>query len=152
MQRNSWLVLLPRRLPALSAMLEDLGNPSARSIAKALGVHARTIERWRREGRAPRPAMLALYYVTRWGRSEVNCRAEHDAQLYSGYAAALKTELAEANAKLARLGQIGEFGSANDPAQGAPAGAPQAAVIAQDGQPMETAEQHQEPARLTRAN
>lgn len=65
--------------------------------------------------------MLALYYATQWGRSEVNCQAENDASLYFAYAGALRTELDAANAKLARVGQIGDFGSANDPAPGVPA-------------------------------
>lgn len=118
MKRNSWLALLPRRVPALSLMLEDIGHPSARLVARALGVHPRTVERWVEQDRAPRAALLALFYATQWGRSDVNCQAENDAKLYFGYAAALRTELDAANAQLARLGQIGEFGSANDPAQG----------------------------------
>ncbi len=118
MRRTSSLIVLPRRIPALSALLEDLGNPSSAAVAKALGVHVSTVERWRREERAPRTALIALFFTTTWGRSAVNCQAENDASLYFGYAAALRTELDAANAKLARLGQIGEFGSANDPAQG----------------------------------
>lgn len=152
MKRNTWLALLPRSVPALSQMLEDIGNPSARLVARALGVHPRTVERWMEQDTAPRAALLALFYATQWGRSAVNCQAENDAQLFFGYAAALRTELDAANAKLARLGQIGEFGSANDPAQGVPAGAPQSAVIPQAGQPLAPDEHPEEPARLTRAN
>ncbi|MCY4756704.1 helix-turn-helix domain-containing protein [Pelomonas aquatica] len=148
----SYLHFLPRSTPAMAVMLEDLGNPSARAIARAMGVHERTVERWRSLGRAPKPVMLALFFATRWGRSAVNCQAVNDARLYFGYASALRTELDAANAKLARLGQIGEFGSANDPAPGAPAGAPQSTVVAHAGQPLATTEEPVKPARLTRAN
>lgn len=120
MRRNSGLLRVPRRVPALSLILENLGDPSPSVVAKALGVHFRTVERWKREGRAPRPALLALYYSTTWGRSDVNCQAENDASMYFAYAASLRAELDEAKAQLARLGQVGEFGSANDPAQGVP--------------------------------
>lgn len=118
MRGHAWLALLPRHLPALSLMLQDIGNPSAPAIAKALGVNESTVYRWKAEDKAPRAALLALYYATSWGQSDVNCQAENDAQLYFGYVAALRAELAQANAKLERLGQIGEFGSANDPVPG----------------------------------
>lgn len=150
--RRNWLTLLPRRVPALSILLEDIGNPSASVVAKALGVHARTVERWRAHDNAPRAVLLALYYATQWGRSDVNCQAVNDARLYFGYAASLRTELDAANAKLARLGQIGDFGSANDPTPCAPTGAPQSTVVAHAGQPLATVEQPEETTRLTRAN
>lgn len=119
--RSNWLALLPRRVPALSILLEDIGNPDPDAIAKTLGVSPSTVYRWKAKDTAPRAVLLALYYATQWGRSDVNCQAVNDARLYFGYAAALRTALEAANAKLARLGQIGDFGSANDPAPGAPA-------------------------------
>jgi hypothetical protein len=150
--RRNCLALLPRRVPALSILLDDIGNPDPAAIAKTLGVSLSTVYRWKAKDTAPRAVLLALYYATQWGRSDVNCHAVNDARLYSGYAGVLRTELDAANAKLARLGQIGDFGSANDPAPGAPAGAPQSTVVTHAGQPLETVEKPEEPARLTRAN
>lgn len=146
------LVLLPKWTPPLEVMLADIGSPSSRELAKALKVHHSTVERWKRIGKAPRTALLALFYITRWGRSDVHCRAENDARAQAALAFHLKSELDKATAQLARLGQIGDFGSANDPATGAPAGSPQSHPVADVGQPLETAVQPQETARLTRAN
>lgn len=143
-QRPGWLVHIPKRTPPLEAMLTDIGKPSTQEIAKALGVHHSTVERWRRVGRAPKAAMLALFYATSWGRSNVNCQAENQAKFYFGYAAALRAELEAAQAQLARLGHIGEFGSANDPARGvltAPATPPAAGPTDQGNRQASSADQ-----------
>jgi hypothetical protein len=116
-QKAGLLVFLPRATPALPLMLADIGEPSVQSLAATFGVDRKTAQRWVREGTAPRSVLLALYYVTRWGRSEVHCRAENDARAQAALAFALRTELDKANALLAQLGQIGDFGSANDPAR-----------------------------------
>ena len=121
---NGFLHLLPRDIPPLKLMLEDIGCPPPAVIAKALGVHLRTVERWLQQDRAPRAVLLALFFTTRWGQSAVNCQAENDARFYFGYAASLRNELDKANAQLARLGQIGDFGSANDPTPSVPSTPP----------------------------
>lgn len=111
------LAFLPRHTPDLASMLADIGQPSAQALAIAFGVDRKTARRWVREDAAPRAVRLALFYVTSWGRSDVHCRAENDARAQAALAFALRAELDRANAQLARLGQIGDFGSANDPAR-----------------------------------
>lgn len=119
-RRRGLLIFLPTNTLPLRVLLEDIGSPSAEALGEALGVHRRTVERWLREGSAPRTALLALYYVTRWGRADVHMQAENDARAQAALAFHLKTQLDEARAQLARIGQIGEFGSANDPAKDVP--------------------------------
>lgn len=116
-QRAGLLGFLPRTTPTLPAMLADIGEPSVKSLAAAFGVDRKTAGRWVRQGTAPRSVLLALFYVTRWGRSQVHCQAENDARAQAALAFALRAELDKANALLAQLGHIGDFGSANDPAQ-----------------------------------
>ncbi len=65
----------PRTLPIWQCILEDLGHPSAPQLARVLGVGVRTVHRWNRTGNAPRAACTALFWLTRWGRSEIDCRA-----------------------------------------------------------------------------
>ena len=115
----------PTQLPPLQWMLDDIGNPTAQALARALGVTRRTVERWRKAGHAPRAAMLAIYWLTRWGMDAVHCEAHNAAQLHAGMSDCLKregerlkAEIETLNAKLARLGRIADFGSANDPASG----------------------------------
>jgi hypothetical protein len=64
---------------------------------------------------APRPVMLALFYVSRWGASDVNSHAAHAATVHAAHAAALQRQLDELRAELARLARLGDFGAANDP-------------------------------------
>lgn len=108
-------VLNRLHLPTFQQMVEDLGSPSASVVARALGVHKRTVERWSRRGYAPRHVMLGLFWLTRWGRSELNCKLERDAATWAGYSSALKTENEALRRELARLLSAGDFGCANAP-------------------------------------
>ena len=115
----------PTQMPPLEMMMADIGNPTAHELARALGVTTRTVERWRSAGHAPRAAMLAIFWLTRWGMNAVHCEAHNAAVLHAGMSACLKreteglsAEIETLNAQLARLGRIADFGSANDPAPG----------------------------------
>lgn len=102
-------------LPSFPAMLSDLGNPSAVSLDRLLAVHPRTVERWRRQQAAPRPVMLALYWHTSWGQSELSCELARTASDYAGHIAAVKREADALRRELARVLSAGDFGSANAP-------------------------------------
>ena len=106
----------PRTLPIWQTILADLGNPHPAAVAKVLGVGVRTVHRWNREDRAPRVACLALFWLTQWGRSAVNCQAVNDCRVAVGYASALEREAMTLRTKLAHILAIGDFGSANEPA------------------------------------
>ncbi len=110
--------LAPRTLPIWQAILEDLGHPHPARIARALGIGARTVYRYNRAGQAPRSVCLALFWLTRWGRSEVHCQAVNDCQLAVGYANALERELHQARAQLAHVLALSEHGAANAPILG----------------------------------
>lgn len=93
----------PRVMPPLALMLEDLGRPTAAQLAAFLGVHPRTVARWIDRGHAPRPVALALYWLTRWGRSQVDAQAVNDARLYYAQARAETTRAAQLAAALDAL-------------------------------------------------
>jgi hypothetical protein len=115
------LALMPRQVPSLATILADLGNPSPVEIARALGVTPRTVERWLHDADAPRPALLALFWLTRWGQSEVDCRAINDAQHQAQRAAVLESEVCRLRAEVSRLVRLGRFDCANDVSHTAPA-------------------------------
>lgn len=94
---------LPATLPDWQTLITDLGVPPARVLAQALGLSERTVQRYHQLGRAPRVACLALFWMTRWGRSQVNTQAVNDASLAAGYANALEHELDRTRAELARV-------------------------------------------------
>lgn len=106
---------LPRQLPPLSLMLSDLGNPSHDDLARALGVTARTVRRWVADDDAPRPALLALYWLTRWGQSAVDAEAYNAMRMHAGLADARGREIERLRAELARLAALADYGSANAP-------------------------------------
>lgn len=105
----------PRTLPVWEMILEDLGSPPAARVARVLGVGVSTIYRWNSAGQAPRAAQLALYWLTRWGRSAVNAQAVNDAAFASQYFESLKSELAVTRTRLMHVLALNSAGSANDP-------------------------------------
>jgi len=106
---------LPRQLPALSLMLDDIGAPSADQVAKALQVSVHQVRAWRRLDQAPHTAMLAIFWLTQWGMSLVECEAINVANLHMGMASALTREVETLRAELARVISLGDFGCANAP-------------------------------------
>lgn len=71
---------LPRRTPQFRALIADVCPTSTDAeIAEALGVSTRTVSRWKKTG-APRMALLALWWLSRWGHSawdaEMSTRSE----------------------------------------------------------------------------
>ena len=105
----------PRSLPIWQTILDDLGNPHPAAVARLLGLGARTVYRYNRDGQAPRHVCLALFWLTRWGRSEVHCQAVADCQVAVAYANSLEREVSRLRSDLARVLAVGDFGSANAP-------------------------------------
>lgn len=73
-------------------IVDDLGRPSSKRLAKALGISERTARRYIATGTAPRAICMALYWLTRWGRSQLDADAVNDAGMAVTYATALKRE------------------------------------------------------------
>lgn len=105
----------PVALPIWQAILSDLGDPPARRVARALGISVRTVYRWNAAQEAPRCAVLALFWLTRWGRSQVNTQAVNDAAMACSYVATLERELAQVRIELAQVARLNATGAANGP-------------------------------------
>jgi hypothetical protein len=111
------LALLPRTLPAFDILADDVGARRPADLAAALDVSTRTAQRWMATGQAPRPACLALFSVSRWGRSEAETRAYNDAARAWQYRAITERENAALRAEISRLCALGHWGCANDVSQ-----------------------------------
>ena len=85
------------------------------AIARALDVSERTVELWLAKENAPRSVTLALYWITWWGRSDVDCRATNDAITTARVVRILETENRNLRAALETVVARREHGSANDP-------------------------------------
>lgn len=105
---------LPKQLPGMAAMIEDIGQ-RPETIAKALGVSVSTVYRWKAENEAPRTAQLALFWLTSWGLSTLDAELVNTANLYRGLAACLQEESEALREQIAGMGKIGDYGCANDP-------------------------------------
>ena len=109
------LTRLPRTLPPAAALLEDLAHPTADDLARALGVGARTVQRWRSADEWPRPAHLSLFFASRWGWSAVECDALHSVNLHTALSASLRREVERLSAEVERLAALPAYGAANGP-------------------------------------
>lgn len=107
--------LAPRTPPALSQLLPDLGNPSPREIARFLNVTERTVFAWKAQDKAPKAALLALFWESSYGLSAINAELHNAALVHKQYADALSRESDNLRARIARLEKIGRFDSANAP-------------------------------------
>jgi hypothetical protein len=78
---------IPRSIPPLSMMLDDLGRPRTAALARALDVSPSTARRWIAADHAPRTVLIGLFWLTSWGRSAVDCEAHNAAVLHATHAA-----------------------------------------------------------------
>lgn len=111
---------LPRQLPPLSLILEDLGRPSPAAIAAAIGAAERSVRRWIATDHAPRSALLSLFWLTRWGMSVVDSEAVRLADLHIALARSRQSELDKLRGVLGRVLRLADLGAANDPSIEAP--------------------------------
>lgn len=105
----------PTQLPALSLILADIGQPTPAQLGQALGVSPASARRWVQQDSAPRPVALALWWLTRWGMSVIECEAVNAAAINAGLVRSLQDDLARSRAQLAHLVNLADFGAANDP-------------------------------------
>jgi len=105
----------PPSLPVWHAILEDLAHPPARRVARVLGISMRTVYRYNQTGYAPRVACLALFWLTRWGRSAVHTQATNDAIMAVGLVRGLERRIGELTTQVGHLQRLGGYGSANAP-------------------------------------
>lgn len=96
-------------------MLANIGHPSAAELAQALGISARTARGWMAANAAPRPACIALFWLTTWGQSSIHAEVVNLMQLHAAKAAAHEAEARELRSQLDRLMACADFGSANAP-------------------------------------
>lgn len=105
----------PTQTPPIGVLLDDLPTRDAVRIARHLGVTARTLARWRSSGDAPRLALLALFWETKWGLSVAHCDAVNGERVALGLARSLERERATLLTRIAYLEETGDFGAANAP-------------------------------------
>jgi hypothetical protein len=73
---------------------------------------------YHKTGDAPRAVLLALFWESSWGRSTADCEAFNARKVLQSLSDSLKNENAMLRARIARLEELGDFGSANEPVLG----------------------------------
>jgi hypothetical protein len=111
---------IPRSLPSLSMMLDDLGRPAPAVLARALCVSTSTARRWISEDSAPFAVLVSIFWVTRWGISAIDAEAYNSATMHAGLAAQLKLDLADSRRQVARLVELLDQAKHFDQAANAP--------------------------------
>jgi predicted DNA-binding transcriptional regulator AlpA len=131
----------PAALPIWQTILDDLANPPVRRVARVLGIAERTVYRYNQTGHAPRVVSMALFWLTRWGRSAVHTQATNDAAMACSLVAGLERHVKELTGQLAYLERLGGFGASNAPfvlpviESGDRGGTPQVVSLQPSGQP-----------------
>lgn len=97
---------IPRSMPSLSTMLDDLGRPTPAALARALRVSVSTARRWISDDDAPFAVLATIFWVTRWGISAVDAEAYNSAVMHAGLAAQLKLDLAQSRRQVDRLVEV----------------------------------------------
>lgn len=96
-------------------MLENIGEPTSKELAKTLGLSERTIRNYRAKGKAPRPVLLALFWVTSYGRSWAHTDAHNDAVMAQKTALSLQNEIENLKRVIRQLIKHKNNDCANDP-------------------------------------
>jgi hypothetical protein len=104
----------PRQLPDLASIVADLDSRRARDIADYLGVSERSVFGWLASGQCPRPAHLALFWVTRWGASIIDAETANGERFARAALVAAQTENATLRGQVAYLERL-HTGAANGP-------------------------------------
>lgn len=105
----------PKQTPSLSVLLDDLGRPAPRAVARLLDVHERTVYGWQAKDEAPRAALLALFWESSWGRQWVHAMAVNDARMAAVSVSVLEAENLRLKGRIAYLERVADYGSANAP-------------------------------------
>lgn len=114
----SMLKKLPKHLPPLDVMLWDVFSPKPEELAAAFGVSKRTVYNWIAKNDAPHAVKLALFWLTRWGMQWMDADLYNEAQLHFSMNRCQARQIRDLKSKLRRAAKLGNFGSANDPAEG----------------------------------
>lgn len=109
-------MLAPKNLPTWPQLMADLHHPSARELARFLDVSERTVYGWKARAHAPRPVLMALFWESSYGRSLADCDLFNTVSVWKNLSESLRLENENLRRRIARLEQIGEFGTANAPA------------------------------------
>jgi len=92
-RENTMLHKLPKYTPPLALMLHDIGNPHPAALGHALGVSRRTVYHWLAHDCAPRPALLSVFWLTRWGAQWLDADLYNLARDHAAMNEALRREL-----------------------------------------------------------
>lgn len=112
---NDMPYLAPRLLPTLNLLLDDMPESHPKHISRHLGVTERTVWGWKAAEQAPRAAMLALFWESRWGKSAISTSLQNDAQVYHQHCRTLEAENARLRSELQRVMRLSQCDTANSP-------------------------------------
>lgn len=92
-----------------------LAGAKPRDVARYLGVTERSVFSWLKANKAPRSAMLALYWVSHGGKHELHEELANERAIYYRQFVAARAENERLKQALALHEQHGVYDSANSP-------------------------------------
>lgn len=113
---------IPSDLPTWADLMSGLGRPGARELASWLGLSERTAWNYLRAQDAPRPVLLALFWLTPWGHRAVSEELSRDRGVLHSERENLLRRVGTLEARIAYLERAADFGTANEPVMDSRAG------------------------------
>jgi len=108
-------LLISPTLPSYPHLLDVLGRPSPREVARYTGVTPRTVERWNAAEVAPKSAMVAMFWLSCYGRSQLECDLVNELRVSQFLTNSLRDDLQQMRVRVAWLEKNGRFDSSNQP-------------------------------------
>lgn len=96
----------------MAVYVDEMGGPQR--VAKFLKVHETTVFRWLRTDKVPRAAVLALYWETQWGRSQIFTEQVNEIRLLYAHVSILQKQFNRARDMVNGMRRL-HTGSANEP-------------------------------------
>ena len=101
--------------PSFNFLVDDLLTRDTAKIAAHISVTVQTLKRWQLLDHAPRSVLLALFFESRWGLSQLYTEAFNNETFARQHARILERENAALRLRIERLERLGDFGAANAP-------------------------------------
>ena len=106
--------MAPRQLPPFSLLIDDIpGGSNITLVAKHLGQDVESVRLWQQNDNAPRSALLALFWESRWGKSVLDANIHNSSSIAFRTVKSLQRENNNLRTRIARLENTNTFGAAN---------------------------------------
>lgn len=108
------MITAPKDIFSIEFFETMLHELTMKRVTELLDVHERTIYQWLANEKAPKTAMRALFWESRWGRSVIDCDHQTEIDLLRQRIGILERQVVKAKDIITGLRSM-HYGTANEP-------------------------------------